>query len=102
MPTIQKLKKKPNYQKHNKSKEIYDTVYNTTTWRNLRRAHLMEHPLCEECLASGRIRTATQVHHIKEISRANSILEMQDIGFNPNNLQSLCDECHQKKHKGSN
>ena len=98
MPTIKKLEKKTSYPKRNKSKEIYDNVYNTKTWRNLRKSYLMEHPLCEECLKQGKITPATDVHHKYEISNATNTLEMKDIGFDSNNLMALCEECHINKH----
>lgn len=94
MPQINKPKKKRTYKRHGKAKEIYDNVYNTSTWKNLRKSYLMLHPVCEECNK----RWATQVHHIKEISKATSTLEMKDIGFDSSNLMALCEECHQKKH----
>lgn len=99
MPTIKKIEKKTNYPKRNKSKDIYDNVYNTTTWRKLRKAYLMEHPLCEICLSKGITTAATDVHHKYEISNASSILEMKDIGFDSNNLMALCEKCHSNIHK---
>lgn len=98
MPTLKKLEKKTSYPKRNKSKEIYDNVYNTKTWRNLRKAYLMEHPLCEECLKQGIVKPASDVHHKYEISNGTTPLEMKDIGFDYNNLQALCEECHINKH----
>lgn len=49
MPEINRPKKKRNYQKNWRNSEIAK-IYNTTTWRNLRKAYLMKHPLCENCL----------------------------------------------------
>lgn len=98
MPTIKKLKRKTSYPKRNKAKDIYDSVYNTKTWRKLRNAYLMEHPLCEECLKNGKVTAATEVHHKYEISHANSTLEMKNIGFDYSNLMALCEECHINKH----
>lgn len=100
MPTIVKNRKKSSYQKHGKNKEI-SKIYNSTQWVNLRKAYLMEHPLCEMCLEDDKITAATEVHHIYEISNGKDIEEMKDIAYNPWNyegLRALCSECHQKIH----
>ena len=99
MPTIKRLERKKNYPKRNKSKLIYDSVYNTQTWRNIRKAYLMEHPLCERCLEHNKTTASSEVHHKYEISNGSNTLEMKDIGFDYNNLMALCEECHQEIHK---
>ena len=58
----------------------------------------MEHPLCEEWLKQGIVKPASDVHHKYEISNGTTPLEMKDIGFDYNNLQALCEECHINKH----
>jgi len=59
--------------------------YNSTAWRNLRNAYIMEHPLCASC---GR--GADMVDHIVPINKGGAPLD-------PSNLQSLCNSCHNKK-----
>lgn len=98
MPTINRGKKVNNYVKHDKAKDIYKYVYNTSRWRKLREAYLMLHPLCEICEKDGKVNEATEVHHITPISYANDELEMKELGYNPNNLMALCEECHHKLH----
>lgn len=98
MPTINRGKKVNNYVKHDKAKDIYKYVYNTTRWKKLREAYLMQHPLCEMCEKDGKVNEATEVHHITPISNANTELEMKELGYNPNNLMSLCEDCHHKLH----
>lgn len=98
MPTINKGKKVNNYVKHDKAKDIYNYVYNTAKWRKLRQAYLMQHPLCEMCKKDGKVKEATEVHHITPISKAESELQMKELGYNPNNLMALCEECHHKLH----
>ena len=49
MPEIVKLKKKKNYSKHGRPKEIAK-LYNSTRWVKLRNGYLMQNPLCERCL----------------------------------------------------
>lgn len=103
MPTIFKPKKKTNYKKHGKS-EIISKIYNNMKWVNLRKAYLLEHPLCEECLKNDKITAATEVHHVYEISNGKDELEMEDIALNPwkyDGLQALCSECHHNVHNKS-
>ena len=97
MPTIYKPKKKQP-PKRDKAKLIYDTVYNTSRWRKLRAAYLLSHPLCETCLKNGVVSPATDVHHIHEISNADNALGMAEIGFDADNLQALCEQCHIELH----
>lgn len=101
MPTIFKPKKKSDYKKHGKNKQI-SKIYNSSEWVNLRKAYLMEHPLCEECEKQGKITPATEVHHVFEISNGNTEIEMEDIALNPwkyEGLQALCTDCHHKQHQ---
>lgn len=97
MPTIYKPKKKQP-PKRDKAKLIYDTVYNTARWRKLRAAYLQQNPLCKMCLKDGIVSPATDVHHTFEISNADNEMEMQEIGFDPDNLQALCAFHHQQTH----
>lgn len=99
MPTIKKVKRQSTYLRHGKAKEIYDTVYNTSQWHKLRQSYIISHPLCEMCLKRNIISPATEVHHITPISKAQSELEMKELGFNPKNLMALCEKCHHLIHK---
>jgi 5-methylcytosine-specific restriction protein A len=64
----------------------------TVQWQHTRKVYLSLNPLCNECLKQNRLTTATTVHHIKEIRQGGEI-------HNPDNLMSLCRECHEKLHK---
>lgn len=97
MPTITKAQKRNTYEKHDKNAEIAK-IYNTSNWKKLRLAYLMEHPLCEHCLEKGIVTPATQVHHIWEISNGTTVEEMKGIAYDPKNLQSLCETCHRQEH----
>lgn len=59
-------------------------------WQRARRVKLAEQPLCEECLRQGRVRAATLVDHIVPMADGGARLD-------PDNWQSLCDECHTVK-----
>lgn len=90
-------KKKRIYNKH--YVHVTHKYYNSNTWRKLRHAYLVEHPLCEECIKSGKVTPAEEVHHIKPISTGKTDLEMMSIAYDSNNLMSLCQSCHKKIHK---
>lgn len=65
----------------------------------MRLRYLSAHPLCEECLKSGRTRAAQEVHHVKPILSGQSEETMRRLAYDPTNLQALCHECHKAKHE---
>lgn len=80
-----------------KDKE-YNRLIHTTRWLCLRRAKLSAQPLCERCSAEGRVRAATEVHHVVPVEDALSPADMRRLMFDPHNLRSLCHECHVRTH----
>lgn len=96
MPTIPKpirrgylpplKERKPQGRRLNSNAEFY----HSTRWRRLRERKLLANPLCEACASRGRIIAATVVDHITPINEGGAALDMQ-------NLQSLCDRCHNRK-----
>lgn len=73
--------------------------YSTKAWRQARTAALRrDHYMCVECLrefeqcGSVRPQPATMVHHIIPIT------ERPDLALDVNNLESLCENHHAKKH----
>ena len=68
MPTIYKPKKKKvtnNQAFYQQRRRERQKIYNTSTWQKLRQNYLSQHPLCEECLKKGIIRSAKDIHHIR-------------------------------------
>lgn len=60
-------------------------------WKRIRDRKIKENPLCEECLKSGIVKAAEEVHHI---------LPLADGGTSErSNLISLCRSCHIKAHE---
>ncbi len=57
-------------------------------WEKTRAAKLRSDPLCERCLARGRVREAWGVHH-KDRDPTNNA---------PENLESICRQCHEAEH----
>lgn len=71
--------------------------YQSTAWRKLRLQVLQrDHFLCQHCLKKGRIKRATEVHHIVALEKNPS------LGLDKSNLVSLCWDCHEEtKHNKS-
>ena len=55
-------------------------------WRKIRSIQLSEFPLCHDCIESGRVTAAKEVHHI--VAKRNGGTDA------PGNLMSLCKSCH--------
>lgn len=65
-------------------------VYDTGFWRKVRKQVLQrDNYLCVMCAKQGRITPATDVDHIIPVAKGGSNM--------PDNLQSLCHECHKIK-----
>ena len=95
MPTINKGRK-PSISKH-KSGES-SKYYNSKWWKRLRHSYITNHPLCEECAKEGRSTPAEEVHHVIPFLTGNTDEERWDLLLDPDNLESLCLDCHQKIH----
>lgn len=70
--------------------------YHKPAWRRMRKQALQrDHYLCQECLRSGKITQATEVHHIMDLEHFPS------LALEISNLESLCWQCHEqtKQHK---
>jgi 5-methylcytosine-specific restriction protein A len=87
--------KQPTSEYEKKRNSINSKVYNTT-WRRLRRLKLNNNPLCERCLAKGKVIQAEEVDHVISVSQQPELLLVMD------NLQSLCTPCHSKKTRAEN
>ncbi len=80
-------------------KRQYQKTRATTTqqgygndWRKVRNAYINAHPLCEEHKRRGVPVLAVMVDHIVPLSEGGDRLSFE-------NLQSLCNDCHEAKHK---
>jgi len=65
--------------------------YASSVWKALSRAHRLQNPWCSLCASEGRSTPAVQVDHIVGIRQA------PDRALDPENLQSLCMSCHNRK-----
>lgn len=98
MPTIYK----PGRQKKNDPGNQYAAerrkIYNTARWLRLRAWKFNTSPLCERCLAEGRITPAEDIHHIRSFMSTDDPALRRWLAFDPGNLMSLCKKCHQLIH----
>lgn len=82
------------YDRHKRNPQAR-AFYRSAAWQRMRRLILeRDHGLCQECLRHGRYTPATAVHHKQEL------LERWDLRLDPDNLESLCDECHNRMRAG--
>lgn len=95
MPYLQKPAKQKNRQINREDRR---KIYDTSQWRKLRSAYLQQHPLCQLCQQEGKIVPAVDIHHIISFMSTNDHLKRLVLAYNPDNLMSLCKECHQKIH----
>lgn len=77
---------------------IYKELITSKAYRRLRNRYIGVHPLCEDCLAEGRVTQATEVHHVRKVLGAFDVPGMKARLMDYNNLRSLCFECHRKAH----
>ena len=84
-------RKTPNRQKRNE-------IYNTTLWKKMRRAYIMEHPICEICELMGKTTLAEAIHHKISFMTVNNPIERDKLAFDSNNLMSLCNTHHSEIH----
>lgn len=77
----------------------YRELIDSPRWRALRARKLAAQPLCEECLKRGLYRQAEEVHHLRPILSGHSQADRERLAFSPDNLESVCRECHLALHR---
>lgn len=75
-------------------RQFYSSVQWTETSRRYRQ---YRKGLCERCLAKGLIVPADEVHHKVRLTRDN--INDYSISLNFDNLEALCEACHDKEHE---
>ncbi len=76
-------------------KKERQAIYNTQRWRDLRTLKLQLTPCCEECGSIDDL----QIHHIvSPFSGYHTAEEYDRLAYDIANLETLCQECHNKKH----
>lgn len=101
MPYINKPKKNYNRkrEKQDLERKNRQKIYQSKTWEDLRKAHLMEHPLCEVSEIMGLTILAEHVHHL--ISPFNyKGNEQLHYAYSADNLISVSASAHWELHHG--
>ena len=74
------------------AKEWAKSFYNSLAWKKCREAYIIsKYGLCERCKEPGLI-----VHHKKELNPIS--INDPNITLSWNNLELLCQDCHNKEH----
>ena len=55
--------------------------------------------LCERCKAEGYITAGVDCHHVVPVESGKSIMEMERLCYDVNNIRLLCIPCHIKTHE---
>lgn len=102
MPTSPSSRKRPWHpeRKSQSGRKIKTGFYQSMPWRRLRNVYIANNPLCVMCKAKGIITRATVVDHIRQINREqpyNTIEGLYPHPLDAENLQSLCESCHNRK-----
>lgn len=80
-------------------KSIESGFYKSARWVKCRDAYFNRvHGLCERCLANGQYEPAKIVHHKIHLNRSN--YKDAAIAYGFDNLEALCQDCHNKEHFG--
>lgn len=93
------MTKKNKQPRRNEKHKLYMQLLNSRRWwGDVRIEHLRKHPLCQMCERDGIITSAVDVHHLTPVQSV-PINKMESVCYDPNNLISLCIECHRKIHR---
>ena len=84
-----------------KTKEDRARFYGSTAWRKLRQSILeRDHFECQWCKAEGRL--TTQYDSVLEVDHIKELETNPELAYDPDNLRTLCKDCHNKRHDRMN
>jgi 5-methylcytosine-specific restriction protein A len=92
MPTIKLLPRRGVRVATTRKKE-YQEIYQDKRWLKLRNHKRRVNPLCERCESLGKVTPTKEVHHKIPFDVD------PDLAFEWENLESLCCDCHEIRHK---
>lgn len=104
MPYITKRKVCPKESAHEaheanvRHNNRWGKYYHNKQWKLLREWQITNYPLCHDCALNGRSVPAEHVHHIIPFSSGTTETEKLQLLLDPDNIVSLCRECHDKRH----
>ena len=82
------------YDAKREREEPWRAWIHSTRWRDAIEGFKAKHPLCAECERHGRVTPVYLVDHIRP-HEGN-----YDLFWDEANWQSMCNPCHEEKHKG--
>lgn len=78
-------------------RSIDNKFYKSAVWEKCRKAYIQKvGGLCERCLKKGLIVPGKIVHHKEHLTEEN--YKNPEVSLNFENLELLCQECHNKEH----
>jgi 5-methylcytosine-specific restriction protein A len=98
MPTIKLLNSKRDSVPTRRKRE-YQEIYQDRRWTILRKAKMRSNPLCELHEFRGKVVPMQEVHHKTPFQEGKSSFEIEELAYDWDNLESLCCECHEERHK---
>lgn len=82
-------------------RSIEHEFYKSREWQRCRESYLQSVGyFCERCKAKGKYTPAKIVHHKTYLNEGN--YKDPSVALNFDNLESLCQECHNKEHFADN
>ncbi|WDF81833.1 HNH endonuclease [Lacticaseibacillus pabuli] len=71
--------------------------YNSLEWVHMREAILIrDNYECQWCKAAGRVTNINNA--ILEVDHIKPLEQFPELALDPNNLRTLCKDCHNKRH----
>lgn len=95
MPYLKKATKEPIKRINREDRQ---KIYQSTRWKKLRLAKLMDQPLCEVCLAKDKVTPAIDIHHKDSFLNYEGLARITKA-YDYDNLLSVCKECHSYLHR---
>lgn len=83
---------------YNTTKAERMKYYNQSKWWKLRKAYLIDNPLCAHCLKVGKIVAVEDIHHKVSPFSVKDDNRRAELFWDYDNLEGLCKECHSKFH----
>lgn len=80
-------------------KEWAKEFYQSKAWEDCRLAFLSASYLCERCSTSSNPVIAKIVHHKTKLTQTN--INNPTVTLSWENLEALCQDCHNKEHHGN-
>ena len=86
----------------------YQRLLNSPRWREVKtQVWRRAGGLCERCIREGKaagvpdgyITPGVDCHHIKPVESGRTVMEMEQLCYNPANIELLCIPCHIKTHQ---